>query len=84
VAFVVAPTGADVTAATRRALPGAHGALQAAQALPFGGCLPKNNYGKVLKTELRAAAGRDATGEEQASGCLVGASLVRLQARSAQ
>jgi long-chain acyl-CoA synthetase len=30
--------------------------------------LPKNNYGKVLKTELRASLGHDPAGEERPSG----------------
>ena len=43
----------------RRALPRPHRALQAAQRYVFVDALPKNNYGKVLKTELRARLARE-------------------------
>jgi len=54
VAFVVARPGAAVAAeALDRPVPGPHRPLQAPASLRFVDALPKNNYGKVLKTELR-------------------------------
>jgi long-chain acyl-CoA synthetase len=53
VAYVVVP-GAGQRPANWTPLPGPHRALQAAQAVPFCQRPAKNNYGKVLKTELRA------------------------------
>ena len=54
VAFVVARAGRHAHAGrTRPALPRQYRALQAAQGLQFVAALPKNNYGKILKTELR-------------------------------
>ena len=43
----------------RRAVPRSSRPLQAAEALRVRRCLPKNNYGKVLKTELRAQLARE-------------------------
>jgi long-chain acyl-CoA synthetase len=53
VAYVVARS--PVGRGAGRPLPGAHRALQAAQGLPLRRRLPKNNYGKVLKTELTSS-----------------------------
>ena len=54
VAFVVAKDGADVKEAELDALCLEHIArFKRPKAYRFIGALPKNNYGKVLKTELR-------------------------------
>ena len=60
VAFVVRRPGAGVGERELDALClDAHRALQAAEGLPIRRELPKNNYGKVLKTELRAVLARE-------------------------
>ena len=82
VAFVVAQTGADVSAAALDAHCLAHMArFKRPKRYEFVATLPKNNYGKVLKTALRE---RLASAPSTAHGAKTGAALTATsgQARS--